>query len=471
MNTEKTRFKKNLYIAIVSQLVSSGAGITISFIVPRFLGVREYGFWQLFLFYVAYVNAASLGLFDGLYLKRGGDDYDTLDTSLIGTEWRLHILLQILIGLVLAVIVLRLDLEIDRKVVLLTCCFCIPIINSNDYIGKLLQAVNRTSLYSVSVILFNAMWFVGVAVMYAARWYSYKIIVLAYVIGHILAGIYLNYHAKNILFAPRCRISEVISDMKENIRVGICLFAAGYASSLIIGSVQFLVDRSWGIEVFGKVSFALSITYFFLRFISQVSMVLFPALRRIDEQQSVDIYISLNKSLDLLLPIILMGYFPIKLILSIWLPQYRESMNFLLYILPICIFDGKMQLLFDTYYKVLREEKKMLWLNVSAMFFSIVITIITLQVTTDLTYVLIGIIITLALRSLRAYMYLCSKLQIPKDDLFLNLITVTVFIGTAVILEDPAALFVYVCFYCVILYLHKQEVKTVLSDLKGFIKK
>jgi len=43
----------NLSVAIVAQGVSVALSIISSLLVPKLLGVEEYGYWQLFLYYIS----------------------------------------------------------------------------------------------------------------------------------------------------------------------------------------------------------------------------------------------------------------------------------------------------------------------------------------------------------------------------------------------------------------------------------
>lgn len=470
MNMEKKRFKGNLIIALVSQVISTSAGIAISFILPKFLGIEQYAYWQLFLFYVAYVNVLAFGLFEGIYLKHGGKEYENLDTSLLGTEWKIYIAIQGLFSIIMMLIIFISKINVDRKFVLGCCCICIVVINSNDYLGRILQAVNCTKIYSISVIIYNILWFIAIGIVYFGKIYSYKIIVIMYVLGHIFAGIYLINKSRKIVFSSKCKIKYVIYDMKDNIKIGINLFVAGYASSLIIGSARFLVDSFWGIEIFGKVSFTLSITYFFLRFINQVSMTMFPALRRVETGKMKIIFSTVSSGLDIFLPGILLGYVPMKLLLGIWLPHYSESLEYLALLLPICVFDGKMQLLFDTYYKVLRKERKLLLLNVSTMFFSIAITLFLLCVYHNLLLVLLGIVFVIAIRSFRAYNYLSKIFDTPFEDYILTFILVLIFILSSWFLSDIFSFLLYLVFYLVYIIYNWEKTKMVINVMLKFLK-
>ena len=63
------------------------------------------------------------------------------------------------------------------------------------------------------------------------------------------------------------------------------------------------------------------------------------------------------------MPALYLLYFPIVFLIETWLPDYQASIEMFLYLIPICVFEGKMQMVFTTYFKVLREEKTLLWVN------------------------------------------------------------------------------------------------------------
>ncbi len=141
------------------------------------------------------------------------------------------------------------------------------------------------------------------------------------------------------------------------------------ASMLIIGTIRFFVQQKWTIETFGKLSFTLSLSNMFLTFINAIGIVMFPLLRRTNQQRLPELFRILR---DLFVPItygLLIFYIPAKLILSMWLPEYTESLNFMGILFPIVIYEGRMSLLINTYLKTLRKEKTILMVNVITLSF------------------------------------------------------------------------------------------------------
>ena len=59
--------------------------------------------------------------------------------------------------------------------------------------------------------------------------------------------------------------------------------------------------------------------------------------------------------------VILLGalivYYPLKIVLSAWLPKYVDSLTYMALVFPMCVFEAKIALLINSYLKTLRKEK------------------------------------------------------------------------------------------------------------------
>ena len=69
----------NLAYAVIAQGIGLLSSILTSLVLPKFLGVEDYAYWQLFLLYSSYSGFALLGLNDGIYLRLGGKRYFEVD--------------------------------------------------------------------------------------------------------------------------------------------------------------------------------------------------------------------------------------------------------------------------------------------------------------------------------------------------------------------------------------------------------
>lgn len=454
---------KNFFYAFGAQIVSLSASLIITFLAPDFIGREQFAYWQLFLTYVTYVNLTRFGINDGLYLRLGGKKYEELDFDLLSHERQVYISYQMIVAIMFAVAVLFLSNSPDRIFVLLACAVCIVIVNANGYLIYILQAVNRTSIYSTSVVIQNLTWFIAIGIIYFGRIPSYKVIIIMYVCGHICSSFYLMYHAKEIVRHRYVKFSRVLQDIKENIKCGIKLMVATYAGSLIVSSVRMLVDVAWGVEVFGVFSFSLTLSNVFLTFISQTSIVVFPALRRVRPDAQKEVYVKLRNGLSLILPLVMAGYLPIVFIVHQFLPQYIDSLAFLPMFLPICTFDGKMQMLCSSFFKSLRMENTLLSINIFTLIFSVCVALFGCYSVRDINFVAIGILVVVAVRSVVSEIILARKMQCTIwKDLILEILMVILFVAGAVSLTPATMFVVYGIIYVVYLFVNKSKIRDLL---------
>lgn len=54
----------------MSNLVSLLVSTLVVFLIPKLIGVEDYGYWQLFLFYASYVGFLHFGWNDGISLSK-----------------------------------------------------------------------------------------------------------------------------------------------------------------------------------------------------------------------------------------------------------------------------------------------------------------------------------------------------------------------------------------------------------------
>ncbi|MBO1301307.1 hypothetical protein JZO68_15055, partial [Enterococcus sp. DIV1271a] len=109
---------------------------------------------------------------------------------------------------------------------------------------------------------------------------------------------------------------------------------------------------------------------------------------------------------------ILLFYIPAKILLGIWLPEYKESLNFMGILFPIVIYEGRMSLLINTYLKTLRKEKMILMVNVLTLSLSLILSLIVIYTIGNLNLTVGIILLSLAFRCNLAEYFLCRVMGI-----------------------------------------------------------
>lgn len=420
MPLNKKDIKQNVFYAFTAQITSLVLSVIMTLVIPKILGIKAFSYWQLFIFYTSYGGFLHFGLYDGLYLRLGGSKYSELNTTSLGWQLKISVIWQIFICIFIA-FVASLTLSGNRLYVILCSCMCTLISNFIFFFGYILQAVNNIKQYSISLIIDKTLFIIFIVSSIFVGYHNFRLIIILYIICRSCALAYNSFYCKKIIKAVRIKMQTQWSELKENMKCGLTLTFSNISSMLILGIGRFLIDTNFGIIEFGKISFAIIMTNFFLVFMNQTSLVLFPALRRLDNKEQKIYFIKINRLLTAFTPIILLLYLPINLFIEFWLPSYTESLHYLIFLLPLCCYDGKMQMLNNTFLKVRREEKKLLQLNLTACAVCSLLTIVAVFAFHDITLVVLSMLVSLFLRSIFAEIYLSHKynLKLTKDIIML----------------------------------------------------
>lgn len=470
LNNKALTFLKNFSYTLSSNFLSLFISTLVILIVPKLIGVEDYGYWQLYLFYTSYVGFLHFGWNDGIYLRYGGEEYRKLDKKLFFSQFWMLFILQLLFGIVVLVFSTYVN-DLNRSFIILMTAVCMIIVNVRFMLVYILQGTNRMKEFAQITIIERVLYCALILLFLAVGVSEFKVLIFADIAGKLVALMYSIYCCKDIVFK---RFSEFYFNFKEtfeNITVGIKLMFSNIASMLIIGIERFGIERNWDVSTFGKVSLTMSISNLMMVFIDAVGIIMFPVLRRTNQHNLSKIYSTMRTALMTPLMGLLVVYYPIKLILQGWLPQFYESLMYMALLFPLCVYEGKMSLLINTYLKTLRKEKLMLNINLTSVVFSIILTVIFTQIFNNLSLAIVSIVILLAFRCVLAEMFLAKILNISvKKDILLEMTMTAIFILTGWFISSWIGIAVYLTAYGLYLLIKKQDVINAFINIKHFAK-
>lgn len=461
----------NMSVAFLAQGIGMLFGILQSLIVPKLLGVEEFGYWQLFIFYTGYVGVLHLGLNDGVYLTTGGKTRESIDKQSVFSQLVVGICFQTVIAIVIALAALSSGIEADRFFVIACTCIMIVLLNATNYICSVLQAMNETKKSSYVAVASKCAYLIPLAFFLFLRIDHFQPYVITYVIatalGLLFGAHYLTDFARAGLSEPR----TVLAESARSIRIGINLMVSNIASGLVIGIARFLIDAQWGISTFGQLSLSLSMVNLFFVFVNQASLVLFPALRQSGQSEIKGFFHALRDAMSLFMPAVYILYFPFVWLLSLWLPQYAESLAAFAFLIPICAFDGKMDIFCSTYFKVARKEKTLLHINLASVAIGAVGSAIGAFVLNSVDFILLWMVFTIILRSFVSERIASDMLGLPDTALSTQEVAITaLFIAFARTLPDMATIPLYLLIYFLYLFLNRQRVQEVLNGARNVVR-
>lgn len=461
----------NSSFAVASNLISLLVSTIVVLVLPKLIGVSSYGYWQLYLFYTSYVGFFHLGWIDGIYLKYGGMYYDDLEQDNFYSQFISYFAFQSIIALIVYFYGILFINSIDKQFIFSMLALTLVLTNLRFFVIYILQTTNRIKESSIITIFDRIVYaFLLVAIILLGS-KNYKIMIYSDIIARIISLFYGVYICRDILLKTLNHYKFDFLEIKDNIKIGSNLMISNVASLLIIGSIRLGIERVWSIETFGKVSLSLSISNLIMTFINAVGIVIFPMLKRINKDRLSSLYNSLRNILMITVLSFLILYFPIKIILLQWLPNYKESLDYMTLIFPMAVFETKMSLLLNTYLKALRMEKYILRVNLITVFMSIILTIITTIIFKSLILAVLSIVILIALRCILAEILISKVINIyVKKDMILEVTMTVIFIISGYFFSLTLAFTCYAISLIIYVLIKKGEVKQSFVYLKNLAK-
>jgi len=442
---------RQISYTLVANLLGTLVSALITFVLPKMLGVTEYGYFQLYIFYYSYVGLLHFGWADGIFLRYGGVYYEQLDKSSFHAQIRLYGIVQIAISAVLMAAVMIISPGEEKSWVFGCTCFVAVFTNLYFLQQYILQATGRIKEYAAMLILEKIVYVVLVAIFFILNEKGFVAYIIAHITGVIAAVALGFWYCREILQAKPVAWRLAVKESGENLRAGMKLMLANLASQMIIGIVGQSIEIRWGVEQFGVLSLSLAVSNMLMLLINAVAVVLFPMLRRMDQDRLIPMYRQLRSMLMIPLFGLLIFYYPGKEILSHWLPQYAKGLEYLGLLFPICVFESKMSMLVNTYLKALRKEKLIMYVNMISVGLSLVMSLAAVFVFENMIFAVVSIVILLAFRSVLAEVLLSKQFHLVVwPDIVAEILMVVMFIvgnwtikGISGTLVYMAALVVY----------------------------
>ena len=460
-------FSFSLFSNLVSFLISS----SLILIVPKVLDIESYGYWQLYMFYMLYGGFLLLGWNDGILLRYGGEYYDNLDRKLFFSQFYMVVFSQLVVSSILIFIATLLYSGDLKYYVYITTIISFFIVNVRIILLYLLQGTNRIKEYSYVTIVGRVSYFFTILIFIALGTKNYVFFIIADLIGKTISLLFAMYFTRGIVFNKISDFYLSYQETYKNISVGIRLLFANIANMLIVGVVRYGIEKHWSIDVFGKVSLVLSISFMLMIFMNALGVVLFPTFRRVPHEKLSSLYSTIGPLLSSVLLLLLIGYYPIVFLINIWLPEYSDSLIYLAILFPIIVFESRMSLIVNPYLKTLRYEKLLYRVNILVLGISLLGTFLIIKYTGDLYFLISLITVLLALRYILLEFMLSKQLGVSTITRNIKeLLVVSLFIYINIETNLLTGFFLYTSVAVSYLYSCKKNLSKSLLSFKSSIR-
>ena len=458
---------KKISFSFCANIFSMFVSMLMILVLPKIMTMEDYGIWQLFMFYFSYVGFFHFGWIDGIYLRYGGQNFSALSRKTFGGQfWLLLILLLVEFAIVNILLISGIIKNSILIFVLRVSSIAGVFYIIFAYVNFILQLSDKIKEYARNIILERFLILLLTLICITLIETKYDKVIYVTIMSEFLAMSFGLYTIRDLIFVERDTFYNAMNEAYFNISAGSKLMLANIAGMLILGIIRFGISQEWDIVTFGKVSLTLNISNFLMVFISAVSIVLFPILKRINQDRLAEIYVLLRNILSYSLLAMLITYYPLKILLLYWLPKYSDSLVYMGLLLPICVFESKLQMLVNTYLKSLRQEALMLKINFISVIFALFMTYVTVVLLHNLKLAILSIVINFAFRLLLAEYFIEKLLSLKlRKDFIEELIVVSSFIFINVH-ESTYGILIYLAVYLIYALINKKQIKETVKKIR-----
>lgn len=453
MNSVINDARKGVRFVLVSQMLVLVLGVLKSLLVPVILGVSDFAYWQIYVFYVAYVGVFTLGFNDGIYLRYGGVDYSALDPAPLRSSIRIYFCYLIAMAMAMALLS-SFESDVNKRTVLYLACLNIVLMGLMAIFSFVLQATGRLRQFGIVNAIDKFLFIAFLLALILLDTKSFTWFVLAEIASKIVALGFMGLSCTELIKGTGAGWHAGMAELRENIACGIKLMLANLTGMLVLGIGRVVIEF-WGtLEDYAYYAFGVSMTNLALIALTSISVVIYPALKRLPAERYLQSYDDANAKLMKFNLLMLGGYFPVIWLISYAIPKYAQVLPFLNVLFVVTALQGKMQLLNNNYYKALRHEGSMLRANIESLVIAVLLTAVLYALIRSTMAVAIAALLTMfyrvymSERYLRAVMGGTGNASVGLEvGMYLTFIAITsMFNGTMALVVFCLLFGAYVCY-------------------------
>ena len=432
--SKKNKYKNiifNIMKVTTSNIIKLFAGVVVGFILPKIIGVSDYGYHKTFTLYATYVSLLSFGIVDGIYLKYGGKNYDQLNREQFRLYSKAFIVLQVSIALI-GVFIANFFLQKDAKFILI--CLAIFLIANNvtAYFQTISTITARFSELTFRNVIQSVLNIIAVLVLWGiyhihSEFANYKVYTIFYVLIFSILAIWYVYTYRNIVFGKNSKWVKERKNIRYFAIIGCPLMVANICSSLVLSLDRQFVNILFDKKTYALYAFAYNMLALVTTATSAISTVLYPTLKR----ENID---SLKKSYSILVGVVLLIvygciiiYYPLCIFVNWYLPQYSNSLIIFQIIFPGLAISSVITIVMHNYYKTLGINLLFFFKGIFALILSAVANAIAYYCFKTTQAISIASIITLIIWYCVVEYYFINNMNVKYKENFIYMILMMLF--------------------------------------------
>lgn len=335
-------------------------------VVPKVLGVMEYGYYKTFTLYLVYAMLFHFGFPDGILLIYGGQDYQKINRN----EFRTYTKFLIGFQAVVSALIIGIALIVCRGMKCYIFCMIgidTLFVNLATYYRFISQAVMQFKEYTLRNVIQALMQILVLGVIIVLDQLEIlkpngEVYILCIVLIDAVLLVWYMVTYKDLTFGNADSLKKRLPQIKNIFTVGILLTISYQVAHLVFALDSQMVEILFNVETYSLYAFAYSITNMVTAVISAIATVMFPSLKRLEVKDAVSKFPMLMATVSVIVFFLLTVYFPLIFFIKWFLPDYAPSLDYLQIIMPGLALSSCINLIIFTYYKVLNQLKRYLYI-------------------------------------------------------------------------------------------------------------
>lgn len=446
---------KNILNVALSNIVGFGTSFIVGFILPGILTVAQYGSYRQYTLYLSFTYLFHLGFADGIYIKYGGEDINSLDKNVLRNEHNFANVFQFMMFIGMFLISL-----ITKDPVLILFSVVTFFSNVTTYQSNFLQAVGQFNTFTIASMFRSISYILLLlAGIFIFKSEDYIFYIILNVISYILMYLYYEYiFIGKLGFNP----SFTVKDKLSIFRVGFLILLANMSLTFVGNIGSWIANWGFSIENFAQYSFQNSVLNVIILIVNAVALVFYNLISKTDNPKVANVI----KQLTLLLGIFGgLAFFVFKWIIEFFLPDYTPSIELLSITFVSIPYIMISKIVISNLYKAKRSEKKYIRDSILYALAAFAFVYVVFLVTQSLS----GIAWATTLCYFLWYMYVSRReftnLKSDASEWMLIISHVMVFYLTANFLNIYMGFLVYAIYLLAILVLKRVELQGIFQQI------
>ncbi|MCL0039021.1 oligosaccharide flippase family protein [Dehalococcoidia bacterium] len=377
---------------------SAGNGVLLLFgfiqflIIPKYLSVEDFGYWQLFMLYASYVGILHLGFINGTHIKWAGKELDQVGNE-IKIALRFLLLEQLIVIIPLGLLFYFLLQPPFQWIGLMILIYAF-VTNLAAFFTWTSMAIRKFKLLTAVNVGRGMAFLILIILLFAFGYLNYQYVILASLTASLLALLAFGFLFRQYLWGEKLAISSLWAYGRGNINIGIFIYLGTIVLALFATIDRLMVSSFFMIEQFAIYAFALTVAMIAYTFVQAISQVFFPYLSGVAPELRTRAYQLGKPAIILAWAAILTIYFPLTVLIEFYVPHYVASLPIMQILLGAVGFGSLIQILHVSFYMAYRKQRQYFVWGIAALALSATLNLLAIKVFGTLESVAIATLIS-----------------------------------------------------------------------------